>query len=189
MKPKIRAQHLHSNKLIEISTSSCQMGTAHHFPSPSNSMKGLLCPGRLPTSLRMLASGARVRLVQSPGSHFLAEWPGQIPSTLWTSVSSSVKWCQFLLIQKIIIRIGNEIPASSTIGTWKPLETGYTSYDLGHALYFTKPFVMHSFHCLSVRHWTLVGHLALPGALLGLGSAWLLLLWDLGGHCFSKQPR
>lgn len=70
---------------------------------------------------------------------------------------------------------------------------GYTSYDPGHALYFPKLFVMHSFHSLSVQHWL--------GTKLCQGHCWALggpnfcpkgLQWggndEMTTHCTSKQP-
>lgn len=89
-----------------------------------------------------------------------------------------------------MIRIGNEISATSMIGTREPLKTGFnTSYDPGHALYFPKLFVMHSFHSLSVQRWlgtrlcqehcwALEGPNSIPKGLWGAGER----------HCSSKQP-
>ena len=61
-------------------------------------------------------------------------WLGHIPSPLWTSVSSSVKWCPFLLIHKVMRRRnGNERSAYSMLKHMEVTQnTGYASYEVRH---------------------------------------------------------
>ena len=65
-----------------------------------------------------------------PTKPFLVTWLGHLPSSLLASVSSSVKWCPFLLIHKVVRRrIGNERSACSMLKHMEVTQNmGYASY-------------------------------------------------------------